>query len=117
MLIPKQAFIDSGYFNTDLKHIQDYDCWLRIINLKYQFINDKQFNLYSRIHAKQNSNEYSEIAILEKTKFYTDYLEKNKKKFNLFEKLLLKISFKLRGYKGVFDYLKIINWFCLFINR
>jgi glycosyltransferase involved in cell wall biosynthesis len=62
LLIPKEAFKEYGYFNTDLKCTQDYDMWRRVMKT-YQFIHMKDIFTKTRIHSQQDSNKHPNVVI------------------------------------------------------
>lgn len=52
LLIPKQAFNKIGYFDENLKCVQDYMFFYKLMkNYKYKLV--KQCTAYSRVHSKQ----------------------------------------------------------------
>ncbi len=99
LLIPKQALLESGNFDTSLKFIQDMDIWYKIFLNGYGLLTDNTILAKSRLHQAQQthlqkqrfSDEIEQISpyICEKlsSKKYYDtlktywlYLLKNKQK-------------------------------------
>ena len=75
LMIPTDA-IKKEKFNTSLKHIQDYDMWIRLFDkLDFKFIEDVLF--YSRVHAQQSSNQSRDEAKKEIGNFYLNYYKLN----------------------------------------
>ena len=64
LLIPKGVFDECGLFNTNLRHIQDYDMWFRMAK-KFHFIHVNLVLVKSRFHQAQDSNKYRKEAISE----------------------------------------------------
>jgi len=62
LLIPKQAFLDYGLFNVNLKCTQDYDLWYKMFQT-YVPIHLKETLVYSRYHPAQVSNTSPKVAI------------------------------------------------------
>ena len=81
LLIKKNCFANVGYFNCNLKHVQDYDMWLRLANI-YNICHVSEPLFISRIHFAQNSKLFAVDAQVEKELFYTKYLKKNQSIFN-----------------------------------
>lgn len=64
---------NSLLFNTKLRHVQDYDFWLKIIkNYKFRYLN--KFLLYSQVHEAQSSVANFEQSMKEKKTFWGDVL-------------------------------------------
>lgn len=74
LLIPKKAFLDCSMFDENLRCVQDYDLWIKMMK-KYKFIHMKEILASSRAHAKQVSN-VSEKVITEGNQFYMDLVSK-----------------------------------------
>jgi glycosyltransferase involved in cell wall biosynthesis len=64
LLIPRQALVESGGFNTSLPFTQDYDMWHRLGDKHgYRFVLlEKELVLY-RVHANQDSLAKSELCV------------------------------------------------------
>jgi len=104
-LIPKSIFYLVGFFNTKLKHIQDYDMWLRMYDYNIKYFNLNKNLFYSRVHNNQDSKKKIKYAVKEKSVFYYNYINKNINYFFSFysfvEILLLANYFKFRSYNKV----------------
>jgi glycosyltransferase involved in cell wall biosynthesis len=104
-LIPKSIFYIVGFFNTKLKHIQDYDMWLRMYDYNIKYFNLNKNLFYSRVHNNQDSKKKKKYADKEKSVFYYNYINKNINYFFSFysfvEILLLANYFKFRSYNKV----------------
>ena len=102
-LIPKYIINLVDGFNIKLRHIQDYDFWLRLILLNVEFENLNQPLFVSRQHQEQHSLLEKKQAFLEKNQFYKDYINQNI--YNLFYFLstykiyILIFSLISRGYE------------------
>lgn len=68
LLIPKKAFDECGVFDENLRCVQDYDLWVKIMKT-YKFIHMKDILASSRVHSKQVSNVSSRV-VLEGNCFY-----------------------------------------------
>ena len=68
LLIPKQAFIESGYFDESLRYNQDFDMWLRICFTGYSWVYSNEVGVLSRVHAQQVTQTRRDL-------FYTDYFK------------------------------------------
>ena len=76
LLIEKKCLQNLDLFNTDLKHVQDYDMWLRLAK-KYDILHIQKPLLVSRIHALQSSKKFKIDAEQEKELFFNKYLNNN----------------------------------------
>lgn len=79
LMIRKSIYNELGGYNTDIKHIEDQDMWIRILE-KYDLgiINKELINY--RIHENQGSNYYSSKKRQELSvdlKYIDKYLNKN----------------------------------------
>jgi glycosyltransferase involved in cell wall biosynthesis len=75
-LIPRNILNKNNLFDINLRHVQDYDLWLRLLrNIKFQNINEPLF--VSRYHQNQHSVLDKDSAFIEKNKFYNYYVEQN----------------------------------------
>ena len=83
-LISKSIFNDIGFFDLELKHIQDYDMFYRIFK-KYKPLYISKPLFYSRIHKKQSSVLLRKSSEKEKKLF-------SEKTFNDLVNLFLKIN-------------------------
>lgn len=64
LLIPKAAFIECGFFNEELRAIQDYDMWFRL-GAKYTFVHLPQTLVIGRVHGEQDGVRMKGRAIQE----------------------------------------------------
>jgi glycosyltransferase involved in cell wall biosynthesis len=69
LFIPKDAFLECGNFNEDLRTVQDYDLWFRMAK-KYDFVYQNRCLVRFRIHPNQDSNKLGSIALGECNIFY-----------------------------------------------
>jgi len=60
LLIPKTAFDDCGVFDENLRCVQDYELWWKMMK-KYRFIHLDQNTSESRLHPKQTTNRSSKV--------------------------------------------------------
>lgn len=60
LLIPKEAFLECGGFDTTLRFTQDADMWKRIFLNDYSLLVDKTVYARSRLHGKQQTNTHRE---------------------------------------------------------
>ncbi|MEG2993318.1 MAG: glycosyltransferase [Bacilli bacterium] len=60
LLIPRQAFIDCGNFDTSLKCTQDFDLWHKM-SLKYNFVHMNKIISCTRIHPSQDSVKHPNV--------------------------------------------------------
>lgn len=89
LLVPKKLYINN-YFNEKLRHVQDYDMFLKLSNnVKFLFLDRHLF--ISRVHPHQDSVVKKNRWTNEKNNFYINYIQfylkilKNKKSFkNIF---------------------------------
>ena len=54
VLIPKSILLKYNGFNVDLRAVQDYDLWMKIIK-DYEFIHMKDYLVTTRLHQEQDS--------------------------------------------------------------
>ena len=105
LLIKKKDIEKVGLFNPNLKHIQDYDLWLKLADSGLKIVNDHTYNVISNHHLSQTSKKKYDEAFFERNSFYINYFKLNLKKFNYLEKFFLLISFRKRGYKDISNYI------------
>lgn len=55
LLLPKKVFEEYGEFDPELRCVQDYDFWFRILD-KYKFIHMEDILAMTRQHSMQDSN-------------------------------------------------------------
>jgi len=80
-LIPRQAFLDLGFFKTNLRTTQDYDAWFRFI-CGYQFLHIPEIMVISRTHSRQGSKIMKEIMSEEVNQLYFSALDYYKTSIN-----------------------------------
>ena len=127
LLIEKSIFKNNNFrFNTHLKHVQDYDLWLKIIK-QYRFIHLDKFLLYSYDHPNQSSKKLKKEARIEKLNFYLELLaEEYRKKNNFYVIFTLSLSLASRNYLEIkklraiftmkmYKFMIIIGWSIGFI--
>lgn len=73
LLIPKQAFIDSGNFDVNLRACQDYKLWFEMYKKDYKFIHIDEVLAVTRIHNASVSNT-SPRVLSEGNEFWTNYM-------------------------------------------
>lgn len=78
LLVPKICFETCGFFNVNLKTIQDYDMWFRISE-KYEFKHMCNPLIYSRIHPNQGTIALKAIVLDENNLLYINFLKKIKR--------------------------------------
>lgn len=81
LLIKKNCFANVGYFNCKLKHVQDYDMWLRLSKI-YDICHISEPLFVSRIHSEQSSKILKTNSEKEKELFYIKYFKKNRNFIN-----------------------------------
>lgn len=89
LLVPKKLYLNN-YFNEKLRHVQDYDMFLKL-SKKANFFFLDQHLFISRVHAHQDSVIKKNRWVDEKNNFYINHIQfylkilKNKKNFkNIF---------------------------------
>lgn len=68
LLIPKTAFEECGVFDENLRCVQDYDLWVRMMSV-YKFVHMNDVLASSRVHPNQVSNKNPKV-ITEGNEFY-----------------------------------------------
>ena len=106
LLIPASMLKDKK-FNLSLKHVQDYDMWIKLFyRTKYVYLNRALF--YSRQHSKQASKNDNKSAQEEISEFYLDFFKNNMHNliyyFGKKTYLLIIMSFEFRDIKKVVNY-------------
>ena len=89
LLVPKKLYVNN-YFNEKLRHVQDYDMFLKLSDkVKFFFLDRHLF--ISRVHPHQDSVVKKNRWMNEKNNFYINHIQfylktlKNKKSFkNIF---------------------------------
>jgi glycosyltransferase involved in cell wall biosynthesis len=69
-LIPLEAFNKIGFFNTQLRAVQDYDLWFRLINAGYLFFYISEVLIVSRCHKMQVSVKKKNVCLHEQLKMW-----------------------------------------------
>jgi hypothetical protein len=106
LLIPTSMLKDKK-FNLSLKHVQDYDMWIKLFyKSKHVYLNRALF--YSRQHSKQASKNDNKSAQEEISKFYLDFFKNNMHNliyyFGKKTYLIIIMSFKFRNINAIVDY-------------
>ncbi|SJM94027.1 glycosyltransferase [Crenothrix polyspora] len=92
VLIPSFIFEEVGFFDEQLRTVQDYDMWYRI-SKKYEFHHMTDLLIKSRLHNEQDTNKIISIHISECDEFYrkcladinaNDIFNRTIDKFNFF---------------------------------
>lgn len=76
LLIPKLAFDEVGMFDEELKAIQDYDMWFRMIKSNFEFKCLPIVTGATRIHSQQTSIAQQEMCAREDYVVYKDIISK-----------------------------------------
>ena len=74
LLIPKQAFIDAGDFDVNLRACQDYKLWFEMYKKGYKFIHLEDVLTVTRIHDLSVSNT-SPRVMSEGNDFWVNYVK------------------------------------------
>ena len=74
LLIPKRAFDEHGYFDKDLRCVQDYQLWYKFYKNGYKFIHIPNITVSTRVHAKQVTNT-SPRVVTEGNKYWVELLK------------------------------------------
>ena len=74
LLIPKQAFIDAGDFDVNLRVCQDYKLWFEMYKKGYKFIHLEDVLTVTRIHDLSVSNT-SPRVMSEGNDFWVNYVK------------------------------------------
>ena len=74
LLIPKRAFDEYGYFDKDLRCVQDYQLWYKFYKNGYKFVHVPEITVSTRVHAKQVTNT-SPRVVTEGNKYWVDLLK------------------------------------------
>ncbi|MGI6325034.1 MAG: glycosyltransferase family 2 protein [Bacilli bacterium] len=56
LLIPKEAFVECGKFDPNLRCTQDYDMWYKMLSKGYRFVHINEILAMSRQHVNQTTN-------------------------------------------------------------
>ncbi len=102
LLIPKQAFIDTGLFDEKLRCVQDYQLWFDMYKKGYKYIHIPDVLTFTRRHSKSVTNTSPKV-ITEGNNFWLNVI----KYFNDKQKIQLEGS--------VYDYYNYI--YNRFINE
>ena len=74
LLIPRQAFDECGNFRTDLRCVQDYVLWEKMMRAGYLYIHIPEVLVTTRIHQMQQGNT-SPVMVSEGEAFWTDLVK------------------------------------------
>jgi len=117
LLIPKIAFKKAGLFDKSLKTTQDYNMWIRLIKLSYEFIHLPKILTKYRIHENQDSIKKKEL-------FLNEIKDTQKYTFNIFTIDEIKEKSWLNSNKYIiYYYIKIIYfknnmiWFITILTK
>ena len=99
MLIPKNSFLECGYFDSQYRCVQDYDMWMRMIK-KYHFYHLDKIITKTRVHSQQDSNT-SPSTMIEGNKLWEKILFES-------DNNLIVSSFdsEIRFYSEMYNFLK-----------
>lgn len=142
MLFKKEVFDKIGYFDTNLKRLQDWDFWIRAAKAGFSFYYLKQnialYRITPREHERQNEisiliREYErEIFIKHYSSQHVSTKEFNLRYANWYKffikelialghnnkaKIMLKEYFKKFGTKSFRDYIRCIKLYIKLIAR
>ena len=78
LLIPKQAFADCGNFRTDLRCVQDYVLWGKMLDAGYKFLHVAKILVTTRLHSNQQGNT-SPVFIAENNELWTNLIKSTSK--------------------------------------
>ena len=79
LLIPKKAFDECGEFDPNLRCVQDYELWLRMLKKGYRFIHIPKSLVVTRLHSLQVTNTSPKVRT-EGNKFWIDLIKSYNKK-------------------------------------
>ncbi|WP_055073734.1 glycosyltransferase [Pseudanabaena sp. 'Roaring Creek'] len=65
--INREAWLNTGYFNEELRYAQDYDMWLRLM-IKYKALYIPEFTYLQRIYPEQESQKFSDFCLYDSAK-------------------------------------------------
>lgn len=91
LLIPKEAFIDAGDFDVNLRACQDYKLWFEMYKKGYKFVHIEDVLAVTRIHDLSVSNT-SPRVMSEGNEFWVNYI-------NYFND-----SYKKKYYGSIYNY-------------
>lgn len=113
MLIPKSVMDESGFFETDYKHLLDREYWMRIAMNGHSFYVIEESLVKGRVHNNQITVTCSDLLFQEEERLIEDYFESvQKKDENAFAKGLCRFAYKRKHYacgKRIKNYLKQRN--------
>lgn len=75
LLIPREAFLECGNFNTSLRYIQDTDLWRRFFLNGFSLTVDKTIYTRSRLHDAQQTNRQIKLFIQEMELISTPFFD------------------------------------------
>lgn len=67
-LLPHKCFDEVGFFNTDLKYIQDYDLWYKLMIKGYEFYCIDHKSVKMRVHGGQVTAKHPGLFYIEREK-------------------------------------------------
>ena len=65
--IHRESWLNTGYFNEDLRYAQDYDMWVRLM-IKYPALFIPKFTYLQRIYPEQESQRFSNFCLYDSAK-------------------------------------------------
>jgi len=71
-LVPRSCFDAVGFFNEELRVVQDYEMWFRLAR-RYDVVHVPRIVLKSRLHPGQGSVTMAESHFEEKSRFFISY--------------------------------------------
>lgn len=74
LLIPKTAFDECGDFRVDLRCVQDYELWLRMMLAGFEFVHQPEVLATTRLHELQTTNTSPKV-LSEGNPFWIDMIE------------------------------------------
>ena len=109
LLIPKQAFMDYGGFDTELKCTQDYEKWLDFMN-SYNFVHVKGIYVSTRMHAKQMGKTSTSVNEEEENLYLRIIKSFTKKERCELENSEYEFYYKMIEYLYALNYEKVLNY-------
>ena len=65
--VHREAWLNTGYFNENLRYAQDYDMWLRLM-IKYRALFIPNFTCLQRVYPEQESQRFSDFCLYDSAK-------------------------------------------------
>ena len=75
--ILKEAWLDVGKFNEDLRYAQDYDMWFRVM-IHYPALYIPEYTYLQRIYPDQESNKFRDYCFFDSARASIDILNQYK---------------------------------------